>query len=136
MLRWLFVFGLALVSWPAQACIQSAQSELTFTEVCIASICTRVRHADLAESSIKKQEIEMSALLQQPYDEIIAITALPLDDPDRGLDPDQGDLYWSNDRGDKTVDLIEKTHLTGRSCEITAQWDGRVFQVRGLSTRF
>lgn len=133
MRRLLVAAVLSSISGSAWACIQSAQSELTFTEVCIASICTRVEHSDLVERSVKKQEIEMSALLQQPYDSIIAITALPLDDPDRGLDPDQGSLYWSNDRGDKAVDLIEKTHLTGRSCEITARWDGERFQVSGHS---
>ncbi len=133
MFRWSLAFGLVLVPWPAPACIQSAQSEPTFTEVCIASICTRVQHADLVERSGKKQEEELRELLQRPYEESIPITELPLDDPDRGTDPALDSIYWSNDRGDKTVELIDKTHLWSRSCEISVRWDGTVFQVSGRS---
>jgi hypothetical protein len=117
----------------AQACIQSAISDPDFTEVCIASICTRVQHVDLVERSVKKQEEELSALLQRPYDESIPITELPLDDPDRSEDPALGNIYWSTDRGDRDVALIDKTHLWSRSCEITARWDGAVFQVSARS---
>jgi hypothetical protein len=135
MLRWPLALGLMLVSWPAAACIQSAQSEPTFTEVCIGSICTRVQHADLVERSVKKQEEELRELLQRPYDESIPIpiTELPIDDPDRAVDPALGNIYWSTDRGDRDVALIDKTHLWSRSCEITAVWDGAVFQVSARS---
>jgi hypothetical protein len=105
-----------------------------------------VQHADLVERSGKKQEEELRELLQRPYEESIPITELPLDyeesipitelpldDPDRGTDPALDSIYWSNDRGDKTVELIDKTHLWSRSCEISVRWDGTVFQVSGRS---
>lgn len=126
---------LVLSSTPALACIQSAISDPDFTEVCIGSICTRVQHADLVERSIKKQEEELRELLQRPYDSSIPLTELPLDDPDRGEDPALGGLYWSNDRGDRDVALIDKTHLWGRSCQISVLFDGSVFQVSGRATR-
>jgi hypothetical protein len=42
-MRSLLAMLLVLAPVPALACIQSAQSEPTFTEVCIASICTRIQ---------------------------------------------------------------------------------------------
>lgn len=134
MLRVLILLAL-LVPTPVLACIQSAISHPDFTEVCIASVCNRVQHTDLAERSVNKREEELRELLQRPYDRSIAITELPLDDPDRVLDPSRDNLYWSNDRGDGTVDTVDKTHLWSRSCEITVQWDGSVFQVSGRVLR-
>jgi hypothetical protein len=128
-MRVLLAMLLVLAPAPALACIQSAISDPDFTEVCIASICTRVQHADLVERSIKKQEKEMRELLQTPYDTSIPRTELPLDDPDRAEDPNLDGLYWSDDRGSRDVALIDQTHLWSRSCEFSVVWDGRVFQV-------
>jgi hypothetical protein len=132
-MRSLLAALLVLVPAPALACVQSAISDPDFTEVCIGSICTRVQHADLIERSVKKQEVELAELLQTPYDVGIARTALPLDDPDRAEDPALAGQYWSDDRGDRTVSLVNKTHLWSRSCEISVEWDGRVFQVSARS---
>lgn len=127
------LFGLVMVFFasPALACIQSAISNADFTEVCIGSICTRVQHAALIERSPAKREEELRELLQRPYDRSIPITELPLDDPDRATDPNRGGLYWSDDRGDRNVAVIDKTHLWSRGCEILVAWDGQVFQVSG-----
>jgi len=52
------------------------------------------------------------------------LTSLDADDPDKGIDPGDPQIFWSDGDG-KPANVLSATHLTSRACVVTdAFWDG------------
>lgn len=64
--------------------------------------------------------------LQAKIDHRQALTDLPLDDPDRLIDPDKPTLFWGDADGNRfsTGETLTPTHLIYRPETCVLTWDG------------
>jgi len=50
---------------------------------------------------------------------MLGYASLPLDDPDRVINPDQNRQYWSDADGNRVENDLDGTHYTLRTCLVT-----------------
>lgn len=77
-------------------------------------------YANLANGSVAKKAAELEERLQARIDFKQALNSLPLDDPDRAIDPDAAGIFWSDLDGKKTALLpLSQTFLTSRCADVS-----------------
>lgn len=96
------------------AVIRIYSSANKFEEVVAAVERTKLNPADRNRGV--KIASQMTTELQSKLDFRQLLTGLPLDDPDRTIDPARGDLFWMDVDGDR--------YLVGREGIVTVTWDG------------
>ena len=69
---------------------------------------------------------QMTTELQAKLDFRQLLTVLPLDDPDRTVDPRQPGCFWADFDGD--------TYLVGRETNVTITWTGSKYTIRSRPT--
>jgi hypothetical protein len=123
--------ALWLLATPALACVNSVSSNGTYVQVCIDCCnCLRLAYADLKTSPGSAQaSVDVIETFQTFLDHRQPILSLPLDDEDRGTDPADPRIFWSDADGVPWEGLLSVgTYLTSRSCIVAdAVWDGTDF---------
>lgn len=111
------VIGL-LAAAPAWA-VCTRVSEWSAEHVCInqgaGDFC--VFYADLDPGSRARRAEQLRGILQERMDVRQAIATLPLEDPDRFIDPDRGSQFWGQQDGTVSANQVDNTYLIGR-CDV------------------
>ena len=120
-----FIFALLLAPLSALACVQSVDSNDVFAEVCIGTdLCKTIVLADLTQRSVRKREQEVRQSFQDFLDFRVPLTTLDIDEETRGVNPNCENFYWSDDRGQASVDSVA-THIVAHDCVVdSVVWDG------------
>jgi hypothetical protein len=121
-MKWLLSVVLICFATPALAiCIQSGRSESDRTCITIGGNEHCVLTADLPNGSRAKKAQWIEDDFQAFADVRQLLLEIPLDDPDRAIDPDQGSQFWGEQDGAKkqTLTPLSETYLIGRCAIIT-----------------
>ena len=117
-------------------CVQKIVTTSDSTSIFIAGVEHKVTHVTDLQSwpggSKSKQADAVKELLQLSMDVKQAWTSLSADDPDKGSDPDQINIFWGDNLGAKKTTLVplQDTFLVSRPCVITnSVWNGTVFEL-------
>lgn len=117
-----------LASPAAIACIQSVDSQPTYVEVCSGGACKHIDYVDVRGGTPSGAELEsILDSIQAWLDVRIPIISLETDDPDKACNlADQRDSLFCGDiDGNRQIPTKEEDrYLIGRSCEVSAEWDG------------
>jgi hypothetical protein len=120
------IFGLLIVLLTATPALSSCPSGLEQTTehvgVSIGGSWGRIFFSDLTTSSKKQQEAEIEEIIQKWLTFTIPLSSLPLDDPDRFINPDQNRQFWSDADGNRVDEAIDATHYTSVACTVEANW--------------
>jgi hypothetical protein len=121
-----YLLLLAFVCSPAFACVHSINSTDTYAEICTGvDTCRIIFYDELGNGNNHTKRSEtIRQTMQNFLDVRINLLLLEINDPDKGLDPNCGNIFWGDITGNKKISL-EATHLVNRGCVVeNVHWDG------------
>lgn len=111
--------GIAMAGCPVSGSNVSGTLANGSIQVTISSIGTiTVPFSDLGQGSVQTKAAALQQILQNYFDVRQPLSSLPVDDPDRYINPDLPNIFWSDANGVPQIPETNNTHLTGRNCVI------------------
>jgi hypothetical protein len=118
-------------------CVSTTQQDETQACVNLGAGFSCVQYADLDPGGGDKQADQLAGVLQAMIDVRQTLASLPVDDPDKTIDPDLPSIFHADTDGDKTAPTLEKDHLVSRCADVIVLWDkdAREFVITYSRTR-